>query len=176
MSEGFIFLIGGVQVFKKLRPDYFFTTVYEIPMEFYLERHITHLFVDLDNTLTGDEDREQPAHFSAWLEQINTAGITLVIVSNNKRADRVEEFVGTLPIEWYHDAHKQDGVLFNELLRKHALSSDNVAVIGDRILTDVVGGKRINALTILTAAITADKHPLIKYVRAVEGLIRPIHQ
>lgn len=160
-------------MYKKYTADYYIESIYTITSTFFNKKKITHLFVDLDNTLTGDEVRTQPHEFQKWLTDMQQEQITIIIVSNNKHAERVSDFLTDTEIEWYSNAKKQNGVLFTELLQNHSITGENVAVIGDRVLTDVVGGKRIGAHTILTKPITKDCHPLVKYVRFFEGFFKP---
>lgn len=160
-------------MFKNLKPDFYVDSVYDLPVDFFIERNITTLFVDLDNTLVGDEDRVRTKQFEEWFHKIDAAHIELVVVSNNRHRSRVDEFIGDMNIEWYHFARKQNGKLFTRLLQEKKLEPKQVAVIGDRITTDIVGGNKVGAVTILTNPITPDKTLAVKFMRWIESGFTP---
>jgi len=154
---------------KKYGYDYYFRSIYDIPFSFYKEHRINTLFVDLDNTLVEDEERTRPTHFDTWYAEVTNHGLQLFVVSNNTHASRLGEFMEGLPIKWYHNARKQTGKVFKSIMMQYNLRADEIAVIGDRVFTDVAGGNKIGALTILTEPIIADKNSLIRwFVRPVE--------
>ncbi|GBU10515.1 hypothetical protein AwErysi_01310 [Erysipelotrichaceae bacterium] len=153
---------------KKLRPNFYFKSIYAIPMEFYKKHGITTIFADLDNTLVSDENRKRPAHFDRWYADCSNAKIKVFIVSNNRHKERVRAFVGDLPISWWHLARKQNGKLFCKLMEEYTLSPREVAVIGDRVTTDIIGGNRAKMQTILVAPIIKDKNIFIRFIRIFE--------
>lgn len=159
-------------MFEKYKYDYYFKSIYEIPFSFYEEHHIKALFVDLDNTLVEDENRLRPTHFDKWYADVTNHGIDLFVVSNNVHEDRLREFMEGLPIRWYHHAKKQNGKLFRSLMKQQHLRAEEIAVIGDRIGTDIVGGNKIGALTILTQPLVEDKNVFTRFLmRPLENVL-----
>ena len=155
---------------KNLRCNYYFETVYKIPVEFYIKNNIKALFVDLDNTLADDENSQRPAGFETWYADITNQNIKLFIVSNNARKERVSRFMQDLPIQWYYRANKQNGKVFRKIMKEHLLEPEDIAVIGDRILTDIVAGNKIGAMTILTKPFIRDKNIFTRFI------LRPFEQ
>lgn len=159
-----------ILLFNKLKCDYYFESVYDIPFSFYQENQIDTLFVDLDNTLAEDENRERPKHFEKWYADLTNHGLQLFVVSNNAHKKRVTDFMGDLPVKWYYRANKQNGRVFSTIIKENVLQPARLAVIGDRITTDVVAGKKVGAITILTKPLIKDKNPFTRF------LIRPVEQ
>jgi len=155
-------------MWQKYRYDYYFKSIYDIPFSFYKEHEIKVLFVDLDNTLVEDENRVRPTHFDKWYADVTNHGLQLFVVSNNAHASRLSEFMEGLPIRWYHNARKQTGRVFHAIMKQYNLRANEIAVIGDRVFTDVVAGNKIGAVTILTDPIIPDKNPFVRW------LVRPI--
>jgi|GEM_PF-1198904 len=153
---------------EKFKSDYYFNSVYDIPFSFYEKHQIKALFVDLDNTLVEDEKRERPAHFEKWYAEVSNHGLELFIVSNNANRARVSEFMEELPIKWYHRANKQNGKVFQKIMDELHIRPEEVAVIGDRITTDIIAGKKVGALTVLTMPIIKDKNIFTRFI------IRPL--
>ena len=160
-------------MFQNLRPNYYYSSIYKIPMAFYLEHQIKTIFADLDNTLVGDEIHQRPLVFERWYAELSNNNIELVIVSNNRSKKRVQNFVADLPIKWYYLARKQNGKLFKRLIKERDLNSKEIAVIGDRITTDVVGGNRAGLITVLTKPVIQDRNIFIRGIRIFEKQFIP---
>jgi predicted HAD superfamily phosphohydrolase YqeG len=56
-------------------------------------------------------------------------------------------------------------------LKEYELSSDQVAVIGDQLLTDICGGKRMRIYTVLTSPLYTKDIIYTKITRIVENMI-----
>jgi HAD superfamily (subfamily IIIA) phosphatase, TIGR01668 len=152
---------------KKLKYTYYFNSIYDIPFDFFSKIAKKVIFADLDNTLVGDEVRKRPLAFDRWYAELNNHDIKLFIISNNRHNERISEFIGDLPIIWYGKAHKQDGIIFDKVIKEHNLKAEDIIIIGDRLLTDIIGANKANLPSILVAPIIKDRNPLIRH------LVRP---
>ncbi|MGL5042859.1 MAG: YqeG family HAD IIIA-type phosphatase [Culicoidibacterales bacterium] len=162
-------------MFENLSPDYYFTSIYDIPMEFFKLHNISVILADLDNTLVDDEQHNRPVLFDRWFADLSNNDITLIIVSNNRKRKRVANFVNTLPIEWHHFARKQNGKLFTKIITQSTIDKQHFVAIGDRVTTDIIGGNKAGITTILTAPIVPDKNVFIRLIRAFEKKFIPPH-
>ena len=70
------------------KPTYVFNDVTEISPDFLKKNHIKGLILDLDNTLTTHNNPVPQESSLKWLDKMRSAGISLMIVSNNN-TDRV---------------------------------------------------------------------------------------
>ena len=66
------------------------------------------VITDLDNTLALPDDLRPTADGAAWLQAMRSAGIPVVVVSNNSRA-RVEAFCRPLGVDFVHKSGKPFG-------------------------------------------------------------------
>ena len=123
------------------RPDYAFDTVYQITEEFIKAQGIRALVVDLDNTLADYDTPEPTPELLVWMERMERAGVGLAIVSNNCR-ERVERFCSKLSIAYYWRSGKPRAKTIQKALAALESSRDNTALVGDKLLTDVLGARR----------------------------------
>ena len=81
-----------MSVFK---PHYIFEKTTKITPEFLKELGITNLLLDVDNTLTTHDNPDPIPGIPQWIEEMKSAGIKMVIISNNNK-ERVEPFAAKL--------------------------------------------------------------------------------
>ena len=78
-----------------LKPTYYFDCATDISLEFLNKHKIKAILLDLDNTLTTHNNPVPPKSTLEWLDKMKSAGIKMMIVSNNS-AKRVEPFAKEL--------------------------------------------------------------------------------
>ena len=66
-----------------LRPTYAYKRITDLSPEFFTEKGIKCLLLDVDNTLTTHDNPVPADGVENWLEQIKKSGLTAVILSNN---------------------------------------------------------------------------------------------
>jgi HAD superfamily phosphatase (TIGR01668 family) len=76
-----------------------------------------------------------------------------VIVSNNRRT-RVSAFASPLSIPFIYRARKPANASFVKALHLLGTSPEQTCVIGDQLMTDVLGGNRMGLYTILVKPIS----------------------
>ena len=127
-------------------PDYVFDSIYEITPLFLREHRIRGVLIDLDGTLASRKAPLPPEGLSDFLRELQESGLKIMIFSNN-REKRVERFCQTLHIPFISRARKPFSRGFYLAMKKLNLSAQTLAIIGDQIFTDVLGGNRVGALT-----------------------------
>lgn len=130
---------------------------------------------DLDNTVMAPHTGILWDSVTQWLSQLNACGFKSVILTNNKRADYCEKAGAVLNMPVIHTAAKPSQRQFRRAVALLELSVADIAVVGDRPLTDILGGQRLGAYTILVNPLTAQtEKPIIKLLRRLErSLITP---
>ena len=68
------------------RPTFVVEAVYDLRAEDLLRHGIRAVLVDLDNTLIAWNNPDGTAEVRAWLDEMTTADISVVVVSNNNHA------------------------------------------------------------------------------------------
>ena len=134
---------------KLFTPDYYVESYRTLDLE-RLKRHgIRVLVCDIDNTLAAHDEPLPDAQAIAFVLRVRDAGIQVVFISNNKR-ERVERFAGAVDAKCYPFARKPLKQTYRKMLRDLHYAPHQVAVLGDQLLTDILGGNRMHMTTILT--------------------------
>lgn len=127
-------------------PDCVFDTIFDITPEFLKKRGIRGALIDIDGTVSSHRVKLPTEALCAYVESLQRAGIKVVFLSNNKKA-RVGMFSDPMGVAWVSRATKPLTRGFRKGADKLGLPMHEVAVIGDQIFTDVLGGNRMGALT-----------------------------
>lgn len=131
---------------NKLIPDYVFDSVYDITPHFLQENGVRGVLFDLDGTLAFRRTALPPDNLAAFVRTLEAAGVRVLVFSNN-REKRVDTFCRALGVPYIHRAGKPFRNGFRRAAERLGLPFAQLAVIGDQIFTDVLGGNRVGALT-----------------------------
>lgn len=136
-------------MFQLLIPDAYVENVYTIDIHKLREKKkIKGIIVDLDNTLVPWGKKVLDQRIISWVNQVKESEMKICIVSNS-HASHVSEMGNLLEIPFYLSRYKPLKKPFQEAMKIMNTQSKETAVIGDQIFTDVLGGNRLNMLTIL---------------------------
>ncbi|AHD04855.1 YqeG family HAD IIIA-type phosphatase [Paenibacillus larvae] len=157
---------------KKLVPRLSVQSIYQIDLEKLWRQGIRGIITDLDNTLVGAKDPHATPELADWLGHVKQLGFQVVIVSNNREM-RVSTFAAPLSIPFIFAARKPRNVAFHRALKMMNLRPEQTSVIGDQLLTDVLGGNRLGLYTILVQPISlADEGFFTRINRRIEKIAR----
>lgn len=152
---------------KLLTPDAYVKSIYDISPEGLKKKGIFGLILDIDNTLVATHTMEADEKVISFVRNMNANGVKTVIVSNAKR-ERVELFSKPLGIEFVYKALKPFGKGFDQAVKKMNLPKDKIAIIGDQLFTDVLGGNLKGLHAILLDPIDLNEPFFIRVKRIFE--------
>lgn len=145
-------------------------TIYDIPLDELWNKGIRGIITDLDNTLVGAREPVATPRLVEWLQQVQRRGFQIVIVSNNNKI-RVSKFAEPIVVPFIHSARKPANRAFRRAMELMRLSPGQTAVVGDQMLTDVLGGNRLGLFTILVQPIAlCDEGFFTRLNRRIEKL------
>lgn len=150
-----------------LKPHFQFQRIYDIPVDFWKERGITALLLDVDNTLTTHNNPQPHANALAWLELQRQSGIRLMILSNNSKR-RIEPFAQVLQVGYIASAAKPFPRRLRHALRQLGVRPEETAIIGDQLFTDVLCGRLAGCLSVLVEPFASEHHPFFRLKRWLE--------
>lgn len=156
-------------VFGLLRPNLWVGSVSEIEVGHLRSEGIRGLILDLDETLVSALEHTPSPEVHAWIQAMKDA-FSIYIVSNNFDAARVQQVADELDVPCAFRAAKPRRRGFREALAIMGLAPHEVAIVGDQLFTDVLGGNRLGAYTILATPIAPEHKPWRKAMRMVEGI------
>lgn len=164
----------GPSGLRLLRPHEEAPDIFSIDYEALWARGIRGLIFDLDNTLClwrrGPPDRRT----ASLLQALRDRGFGLCVLSNGRLSLRpgVLEFFRELGIAVIWPARKPLPGGFRRALALLGLSPRETAVIGDQLLTDVLGGRLLGFYTILVEPLAPEEHPFTRlFSRGLERLL-----
>jgi len=126
-----------------LIPDRVFQDYQEVTPQLLGQLGVGLLLCDLDYTLAPKSQRYPDDALRGWLKAHCDSGITVVILSNNRSDRRVQEFCGQLGISYVGHADKPSRKGFRQAMEQNGFSPEHTAMLGDKLLTDVLGAKRV---------------------------------
>lgn len=129
-----------------LTPCYVFDRATDITPEFLQKHGIRGCLIDLDGTLVSRHQPTGNSELTTWLNRLRDAGIRPMLLSNNN-GNRVRIFAESIGIEWQGRALKPLSRGFRQGAQRMGLPFSQIAVIGDQIYTDTLGGNHVGALT-----------------------------
>ncbi len=150
-----------------LVPNYYFDTVYDIPLSLLHREGVRCLLSDIDNTLVPYDTEHPTAENRAWFERLAAEGIRVLFVSNN-HAPRVERYVGDMCIPYAADAGKPGVKKYRALTAAYGYAPEECAAVGDQIFTDVLAASRFGAKSILVRPIKPVENTFFRVKRFFE--------
>lgn len=135
-----------------LNPDYLFKKTTNITPDFLAKLGIKNLILDVDNTLATHGNPQPAPGVEEWIKLMRDSGIKLVIASNNY-AKRVAPFADRLGLDYVSFSVKPSPLGFSKALKKLGGSTKDTAVVGDQILTDVLGAHLMGMKALMVLAI-----------------------
>jgi len=150
-----------------LRPAEYHRSIFEIDLEKLRRNGFRAIMLDLDNTLVRWNHPDPTPGLMQWLGRVGEMGFAACIVSNNS-GPRVSEFAAKVGIPFVSGASKPRRKGFREAMARLGVEPGQTVVIGDQIFTDVLGGNRSGAYTVLVVPIDPREFFLTQMVRKVE--------
>ena len=106
------------------------------------------LILDVDETLVPFKQSQPLEEVCQWLKQIQ-ALVPVVLVSNNLSHSRISRIAETLGVPFYTGAGKPSRRKLRQAVALMQLPHHQIAMVGDRLFTDVLGGNRLGLFTVL---------------------------
>ena len=154
-------------MYNFLLPDEFVHSVFDITPEYLKSKGIRGIITDLDNTLVEWDRADSTEELTAWIKQLTDADIKVIIASNNNEF-RVKTFAEPIGVPFIFRAKKPLGKAYNTAVGKLNLRHSEVAMVGDQLLTDVLGAKRLKIYTFLVRPVAESDGLVTKFNRFVE--------
>lgn len=150
------------------RPNEFVDSVPEIDLPALKAKGFSSLMLDLDNTLLPWKDSVVPESVAAWVEQAKALGYGLCIVSNTHNPRRLHKIASRLGIPCVHGALKPRKHGFLKAIGMLSCEASGSVVVGDQLLTDILGGNLCGMYTILVRPMHRREFVGTKLSRLVE--------
>jgi HAD superfamily phosphatase (TIGR01668 family) len=142
-----------------LRPNWLREcTLAELPLQELLDQPIRALVLDVDRTLLPRRQAVLPDSALRWLE-VARQHMPIHLFSNNPSRQRIGAVAAQLQLPYTISAGKPRRSALRRVLAELKLPHHEVALIGDRLFTDVIAGNRLGLFTVLVKPIDPDGQP-----------------
>lgn len=116
------------------------------------------MILDVDETLVPFRQSETSDDIKAWLEQIRPL-VSLWLVSNNTSDTRIRAIAESMGVPYLSAALKPSRRKLRQALVAMNHPPSKVAMVGDRLFTDVIAGNRLGMMTIWVEPMEDDTNP-----------------
>lgn len=128
------------------------------------------IILDLDNTILLRREKELNQNFLNWISQAEHLGFKVAIVSNNFKHTRLKKIYQQIGLPTFNPAFKPLPFIFKLAFRKIQVRAKKIVIIGDQILTDILGGNLLGCYTILVEPLYLETNPFRKLVQQLDAV------
>jgi HAD superfamily phosphatase (TIGR01668 family) len=150
-----------------LRPDYYLKRYDLVHPEALRKLGIRVLIVDIDNTLVPARSPMADEPAKRFIRALKEAGVQPVVVSNNMPG-RIRALSSQLGVHCFTFSLKPSSRGYKKALQMYGASAREAAILGDQLLTDILGGSRMGMTTILVDPISRKENFFSRFSRMAE--------
>ena len=138
---------------EKFIPDMYKKNIYDIDYENLKKQGIKCILFDLDNTIAPVNVPGPDKDLKDFFADLYMLGFKVIILSNASKA-RVQPFKEKLNIDSSYYSRKPFKKKYKKIMDIYNFKDNEIACIGDQLLTDVLGANRMGFLSILVNPIS----------------------
>ena len=132
--------------------------IYAISQSELQKKGIHSLLLDVDGTLVNRKSNMIPKAVKNWIIESKKL-FSLYLISNNPSKKRIAKLAKELNLRYKYNASKPRKKVTLFAIQEIGINTENTAIIGDRIFTDIIVGNRCNIKTILVKRLNRDGLP-----------------
>ncbi len=151
-------------------PDVYAKSIYTVDYAKLWGQGIKCLLFDLDNTIVPSHESEPPKKAKELFTSLKQKGFKVIIFTNSPMI-RLRGFKNNFGVDGVSSAFKPFTYKLKKLLRKYHYTINEVAIIGDQMMTDIKVGNKIGITTVLIEPVSKKDFILTKINRHKEKKI-----
>ena len=133
--------------------------IYAISQSELQKKGINSLLLDVDGTLVNRKSNMIPKAVKNWIRKSKKI-FSLYLISNNPSKKRIAKIAKELNLRYKYTASKPRKKVTLSAINEIGSDPKNIAIIGDRIFTDIIVGNRCDIKTILVKRLNRDGFPI----------------
>jgi HAD superfamily phosphatase (TIGR01668 family) len=145
-------------------------SVYTIDYKKLKNMGIRCILFDLDNTLITSNIKKPTRKIKDLIEKLKDMGFKIILFSNSKKK-KLAPFKEKLEVDCASSCRKPLKFKFKKVIKEFKYSENEIAIIGDQLVTDILGGNRVGIYTILVDPIGKRDLIVTKLNRFLEKLL-----
>lgn len=133
-------------------PKMYQKNIYEIPYDILKAKGIKCLVFDLDNTLRLIDEKTPNPKIEAFIRKLEKE-FKVVILSNSFK-ESVKAYTKALKVDGVGHARKPSTRGLKKIAKMYQLKPEEIAMIGDQLVTDILAGNRFGAYSVYVDALS----------------------
>ena len=133
-------------------------TIAQLSLSDLLSRGIGAAVIDVDRTLLSGRNVRLSVPVKAWMVDARQS-LQLHLFSNNPSQRRISAVADQLDVGFTCGARKPHRAALRRVVADLKLPPERIAMVGDRLFTDVLGGNRLGLFTVLVRPVASDGGP-----------------
>ena len=160
---------------KLLQPDLVLgSSILTLTPDLLRQYRVQGLVLDVDETLVPMKTDTASEELQTWIAQLKPH-FSIWLVSNNVSQTRIGRIAEALGVPYFAGALKPSRRKLSQAADAMNIPVEQIAMVGDRLMTDVLAGNRLGMFTILVdpivdPTVAVRRHP----IRNIEVLISKI--
>lgn len=150
-------------------PDFYQKSIYTINYQKLKKMGIKCLLFDLDNTLVSYKMNEPDQKVKELFAMLQTDFKVIIISNSNK--NRLRPFKEQLNVDVAFSSKKPLKRKYKKIMELYDYNNNEIACIGDQLITDIFGANRTGCLSILVNRIAKNEPPWTRFNRFWEKFI-----
>ncbi len=135
---------------NRLEPDLLLAdNILSLTPQMLLDHQIKGVVLDVDETLVPVSMPQITAELLLWIESVRAVIPQIWLVSNNVSETRIQRIAEALNVPYITGAGKPSRRKLRRAVEAMNLPAENVAMVGDRLFTDVLAGNRLGMFTVI---------------------------
>ncbi len=151
-------------------PDIYQKSIYTIDYSSLLNRGIKCILFDLDNTVVSPLSSEPIKKAKDLFVSLKQKGFKVILFTNSPKL-RLKNFKNYFGVDGVANARKPFTGKLKKLLKEYNYTENEVAIVGDQMMTDIKVGNKVGITTILIVPISNKDFVLTKINRYFERRI-----
>lgn len=152
------------------KPKMYAKDIFKINYDKLKSMGIKCLLFDLDNTIEPVIIPLADEKDVVFFNSLKKKGFEIIIMSNSRKK-RVTNFAKKLDVKVNYSSMKPLSKSYYQIMRKYKLNKNEVAAIGDQIMTDVLGANKVGIYSILVDPISNIEEKCTKFNRFLEKML-----
>lgn len=159
-------------VFHNFVPAHAANNLQEVSLQDLQDRGKRLILLDVDHTLVKWKQEDFAEEVLAWIADAKARGFDLCIISNTRRVERLKRLSEKLGVATVRGRFKPSRAMFRLALIKFKRKTEEAIMIGDQLMTDILGANRSGIEAIWVAKMEGKEFGPTKINRFIEGLLK----
>ncbi|MBS1706561.1 MAG: YqeG family HAD IIIA-type phosphatase [Armatimonadetes bacterium] len=158
---------------RQFVPDHAYHSIFDVAPSALVADGVKLVLMDVDNTLLPWRSEEIPEDTQKWIKAGRDLGLEFCLVSNTRNPSRLQRLATAMGVDLVDGKFKPSREMFLRALQRHKVEPRQAVMIGDQLLTDILGANRSGISTIWVQRMSEKEFLGTRANRFIEKLITP---